>query len=112
MGSACHLPIRRRSQHSWTTCRRDWVVYAKPPFGGPEHVLEYQARYTHRVAISNHRLLSVNESEVRFRWRQTPLFRLRDLYAAKDYACRENLDRPFRPQFELVHPFTGDMLTA
>jgi hypothetical protein len=48
---------------------QDWVVYAKPPFGGPEHVLQYLARYTHRVAISNHRLLSVNESEVRFRWR-------------------------------------------
>jgi hypothetical protein len=49
--------------------RQDWVVYAKPPFGGPEYVLQYLARYTHRVAISNHRLLSVNESEVRFRWR-------------------------------------------
>ena len=35
---------------------QDWVVYAKPPFGGPEHVLNYLARYTHRVAISNHRL--------------------------------------------------------
>ena len=35
---------------------KDWVVYAKPPFGGPEHVLQYLARYTHRVAISNHRL--------------------------------------------------------
>src|SRR5262252_5012916 len=52
-----------------TLFREDWVVYAKPPFGGPEHVLQYLARYTHRVAISNHRLLSVNESEVRFRWR-------------------------------------------
>jgi hypothetical protein len=38
--------------------QQDWVVYAKPPFGGPEHVLHYLARYTHRVAISNHRLLS------------------------------------------------------
>src|SRR5580704_464546 len=36
--------------------RQDWVVYAKPPFGGPEHVLHYLARYTHRIAISNHRL--------------------------------------------------------
>ena len=40
-----------------TLYRQDWVVYAKPPFGGPEHVLHYLARYTHRVAISNHRLL-------------------------------------------------------
>jgi len=37
--------------------RKDWVVYAKPPFGGPEHVLHYLARYTHRIAISNHRLI-------------------------------------------------------
>ncbi len=46
-----------------------WVVYAKPPFGGPEHVLHYLARYTHRVAISNHRILAVNESQVIFRWK-------------------------------------------
>jgi hypothetical protein len=52
-----------------TLYQQDWVVYAKPPFGGPQHVLHYLARYTHRVAISNHRLLSVSASEVRFRWR-------------------------------------------
>jgi putative transposase/transposase-like zinc-binding protein len=52
-----------------TLFRQDWVVYAKPPFGGPEHVLQYLARYTHRVAISNHRLLSVDDNEVRFRWK-------------------------------------------
>lgn len=47
----------------------EWVVYAKPPFGGPERVLEYLGRYTHRVAISNHRLLEADEGQVRFRWR-------------------------------------------
>ncbi len=52
-----------------TLFQQDWVVYAKPPFGGPEHVLHYLARYTHRVAISNHRLLSVSDSEVAFRWK-------------------------------------------
>jgi hypothetical protein len=52
-----------------TLFRQDWVVYAKPPFGGPEHVLQYLARYTHRVAISNHRLLSVDEDKVSFRWK-------------------------------------------
>lgn len=52
-----------------TLFRQDWVVYAKPPFGGPEHVLQYLARYTHRVAISNHRLLSVDDNGVRFRWK-------------------------------------------
>jgi len=49
--------------------RKDWVVYAKRPFGGPEHVLHYLARYTHRVAISNHRLVSVADGKVAFRWK-------------------------------------------
>jgi hypothetical protein len=52
-----------------TLFQQDWVVYAKPPFGGPEHVLHYLARYTHRVAISNHRIVAVNESQVTFRWK-------------------------------------------
>jgi hypothetical protein len=51
----------------------EWVVYAKPPFGGAEQVLHYLARYTHRVAISNHRLVAFKEDRVSFRW--------------KDYAC-------------------------
>src|ERR1035441_9321094 len=51
--------------------RREWVVYSKPPFGGPEHVLKYLARYTHRVAISNGRLLSLEQGQVRFRWRDS-----------------------------------------
>jgi hypothetical protein len=46
--------------------QQDWVVYAKAPFGGPEHVLKYLSRYTHRVAISNQRLLSVANGVVRF----------------------------------------------
>jgi Putative transposase len=49
--------------------RQEWVVYSKAPFGGPEHVLQYLARYTHRVAISNHRLLSVDDKQVTFRWK-------------------------------------------
>jgi len=51
--------------------RKEWVVYSKPPFGGPEHVLKYLARYTHRVAISNGRLISVENGQVRFRWRDS-----------------------------------------
>jgi hypothetical protein len=51
--------------------RKDWVVYAKPPFGGPEYVLQYLGRYTHRVAISNHRLLSFADGKVTFRWRDS-----------------------------------------
>ena len=49
--------------------RHDWVVYCKPPFGGPEYVLRYLGRYTHRVAISNHRLVSFDNGDVTFRWR-------------------------------------------
>ena len=51
--------------------RKDWVVYSKPPFGGPEYVLQYLCRYTHRVAISNHRLVSLAEGNVTFRWRDS-----------------------------------------
>jgi Putative transposase/Transposase zinc-binding domain len=49
--------------------RVEWVVYAKPPFGGPAQVLAYLARYTHRVAIANSRLLSLTDSAVAFRWK-------------------------------------------
>jgi hypothetical protein len=52
-----------------TLFQEDWVVYAKPPFGGPEHVLQYLARYTHRVAISNHRIVAVTDAHVTFRWK-------------------------------------------
>lgn len=48
---------------------RRWVVYAKAPFGGPLAVLRYLGRYTHRVAISNHRLLAFEDEQVRFRWK-------------------------------------------
>jgi len=49
--------------------RQDWVVFSKPPFGSPEHVLAYLGRYTHRVAIANSRLVSADETSVTFRWR-------------------------------------------
>jgi hypothetical protein len=54
--------LRQLHQH-------DWVVYIKKPFGGPEHVLHYLARYTHRVAISNHRLFGMEDGKVTFRWK-------------------------------------------
>jgi len=62
---------QRKAFHSFlrTLFRHDWVVYAKRPFGGPEHVLHYLARYTHRVAISNHRLVSFAGGKVTFRWK-------------------------------------------
>jgi Putative transposase len=49
--------------------RHDWVVYAKPAFGGPMQVLRYLGRYTHRGAISNHRLLAFGQERVTFRWK-------------------------------------------
>lgn len=52
-----------------TLFRQEWVVYAKRPFGGPHHVLAYLAGYTHRVAISNHRLLAFNDHQVTFLWK-------------------------------------------
>ena len=64
---------QRKTFAAWlrSLFRKDWVVYAKPPFGGPEYVLHYLGRYTHRVAISNHRLVSFTEGKVTFRWRDS-----------------------------------------
>jgi hypothetical protein len=49
--------------------KTDWVVYSKPPLGGPEAMLACLSRYTHRVAISNHRLVRANAANVAFRWK-------------------------------------------
>lgn len=49
--------------------KKDWVVFAKPPFGGPEHVFNYLGRYTHRIAISNHRIIDVADGRVTFSWK-------------------------------------------
>jgi hypothetical protein len=62
-----------RAFASWrrSLFRQDWVVYSKPPFGGPEHVLRYLGAYTHRVAISNGRLIALADGKVTFRWRDS-----------------------------------------
>jgi len=68
---AC-LPLSNEkmfAQFLRTLFRQDWVVYSKPPFGGPKHVLQYLARYTHRVAISNHRIVNLTDAHVAFRWK-------------------------------------------
>jgi Putative transposase/Transposase zinc-binding domain len=65
-------PLRMRDaflRHIASSRKKDWVVYAKPPFAGPEEVLKYVARYTHSVAISNNRLLDINDGRVAFRWK-------------------------------------------
>ena len=72
----------------------EWVVYAKPPFGGPEQVLKYLARYTHRVAISNGRLLQFSDNEVTFNYKD---------YAAGNVTKKMTLDiREFARRF-LLH---------
>jgi hypothetical protein len=65
--------LRRReafAAHLAPLKKKNWFVYAKPPFAGPEAVLAYLARYTHRVAISNSRLVALDERSVRFRYNQ------------------------------------------
>ncbi len=74
----------------------DWVVYAKPPFGGPTQVLEYLGRYTHRVAISNDRLVSLAEGVVRFRW--------------KDYAFGNRIKTMALPAAEFLSRFLRHVL--
>ena len=69
-GSIAHLADRRTFlRHLSPTRKKRWVVYAKPPFAGPEAVLAYLSRYTHRVAISNRRLISFGEGGVTFRYK-------------------------------------------
>ena len=60
---------RTLARHVARAKRFRWVVYAKRPFAGPEQVLHYVGRYTHRVAISNHRLLAIENDQVRFEWK-------------------------------------------
>jgi hypothetical protein len=62
-GPAAFEALCRRSE------RIKWVVFVKPPFGGPERVLKYLARYTHRAAISNSRILSMDDGRVTFLWK-------------------------------------------
>ena len=66
-GALRHLREAREFRARLAACRRkDWVVYSKPPFGGPEQVLKYLARHTHRVAVSNARLLRMADGNVTF----------------------------------------------
>jgi hypothetical protein len=77
---------------------REWVVYAKPPFGGPEHVLKYLARYTHRVAIANQRLLKIENDQVFFTW--------------KDYARENQVKTMALPAVEFIRRFLLHVLPS
>jgi hypothetical protein len=85
-GGGQPLAAALADEEAWQTLRRqllahDCVVYAKQPLGGPEQVLEYLGRYTHRVAISNERLVCMDATSVRFRVRATPGKRVRSVPA-------------------------------
>ena len=70
IGSVAHLQDAGLFHHYlFAMENRAWVVYAKPPFGGPQRVLKYLARYTHRIAISNQRLLNLNDGQISFQWK-------------------------------------------
>jgi hypothetical protein len=77
---------------------QDWVVYAKPPFGGPPQVLKYLARYTHRVAISNARLLALDDAGVTFTY--------------KDYADDRRCRRMTLPACEFLRRFLQHVLPS
>ncbi len=68
-GPSAALADEKQFRQLLRRLRQDWVVYAKPAFGGPRQVLRYLGRYTHRVAISNHRLVSFESARVTFRWK-------------------------------------------
>jgi hypothetical protein len=69
-GSLQQLALADSFHHfNWQLCKKDWGVYTKPSFVGVEYVLNYLARDTHRVAISNHRLVIFENDRVSFRWR-------------------------------------------
>jgi hypothetical protein len=67
-------PIQERrtfDRFTWSLKNKDWVVYAKKPFAGLRHVIQYLAHYTHRVVISDGRLLGFENGQVTFRWRDS-----------------------------------------
>jgi Putative transposase/Transposase zinc-binding domain len=69
-GSLQQLTDPERFKTALKACRKtEWVVYSKPPFGGPKQVLDYLGRYTHRVALSNDRLVRLEDGKVTFRWK-------------------------------------------
>ena len=81
-----HLLRRRRSATGSNPCARcEWVVYAKRPFAGPDAVLAYLSRYTHRVAIANSRLIALDEQGVTFKWKD---YRAKERDRAQDHDAR------------------------
>lgn len=87
---------------------KKWVVYAKPPFGGAQQALRYLGRYTHRVAISNERLLALTEREVRFQWkdyRHQHKQKSRVMTVSTDEFIRRFLLHTLPPGFQRIRHF-------
>jgi hypothetical protein len=80
----------------------EWVVYAKPPFGGPQHVLQYLGRYTHRVAISNRRLLALEQGQVSFQWKDYRDGRQKVMTVAAEDFLRRFLQHALPPGFQRI----------
>jgi hypothetical protein len=88
--------------------KADWVVYAKPPFGGPQQALEYLGRYTHRVALSNERLLAIDNGNVTFQWkdyRHKHKHNSRMMTLASDEFIRRFLIHTLPPRFQRIRHF-------
>ena len=89
-----------------TAAQRNWMVYAKRPFGGPAQVLTYLSRYTHRVAIANSRLLTMAEGRVSFRWRDYAHgHQTRIMTLAADEFLRRSLLHVLPPRFVRIRYF-------
>lgn len=103
--------LRERSAfvlHLAPLSKAEWVVHAKPPFGGPAHVLEYLGRYTHRVAISNDRLLSHENGQVTFRYKDYRLHgreKQKVMTLSEDEFTRRFLTHILPPGFQKIRFF-------
>jgi hypothetical protein len=87
------------------TYRNEWVVYCKRPFGGAEHVLRYLGGYTHRVAISNHRLVAMADGKVTFRWRDSAHHKQRLMTLSIEEFLRRFLLHVLPPGFVRIRHF-------
>ena len=86
--------------------KKQWIVYAKAPFAGPEQVIDYLGRYTHRVAISNHRLLSMDDGQVTFAYKdRSDNNRTRQMTLAADEFIRRFLLHVLPPRFVKIRYF-------
>jgi hypothetical protein len=86
-----------KSKTGWST-----PVYAKAPFGGPQHVLEYLGRYTHRVAISNRRLLKLEDGQVSFQWKDYRDGEQKVMTVSADEFIRRFLQHALPPGFQRI----------